>query len=166
MVPLEQTLGIGEAPILLGVRGRREEEDLGADVLGAELARLYLGAVQPPRGALDHGQVAHDQPVQVRHPEPLHLAVGGPDSRVLPGQEVALHAAVELALDGLVGAVIPGDARQVVEAELVLRRRRLPPPRLEQTDEIGPHVPPLAGAGRGSGDEVVEALVVMGPTHR
>jgi hypothetical protein len=43
VAPLHEPLGVGERPGLLGVRGRRHEEDLGADVLGDHLAGLDLG---------------------------------------------------------------------------------------------------------------------------
>ena len=40
VVPLQHPVGVGEAAGLLGVRGGREEEHLGPDLLGPQLARL------------------------------------------------------------------------------------------------------------------------------
>ena len=111
-----------KVPVLLGVRGGREEEHLGRDVLGAQLAGLDLRAVLPPRRALDQREVAHDEPVELRHPQPLHARVRRADGRVLAEQEVALAVPVELRHDGVVGAVAAGQARQVVEAEVVAPR--------------------------------------------
>jgi hypothetical protein len=54
-----------------------------------DLAGLDLGPVLPERGALDHDQVADDQPVEVGHAQPLQPAVGRADGRVLAEQEVA-----------------------------------------------------------------------------
>ena len=50
-----------------------------------------------------------------------------------------------------VGAVVAGDPRQVVEAEVVLRRRRVAPVRLEQADAVGVGVGPEALRRRGAG---------------
>ena len=44
------------------------------DVLGAQLARLDLGRVVPERRALDLLEVAHDEPVELRHREPVQAA--------------------------------------------------------------------------------------------
>ena len=43
VVPLHHPLGVGERPVLLGVRRGREEEHLGRDVLGAHLTRSISG---------------------------------------------------------------------------------------------------------------------------
>jgi hypothetical protein len=42
-MPLEQALGVGEAPVLLGMRRRRQEEHLGLDVLRTRLADSCSG---------------------------------------------------------------------------------------------------------------------------
>src|SRR3954471_23999598 len=57
-VPLQQTLRVREGAVLLGVRRGREEEDLGRDLVGPQLARLDLGAVVPERRGLDLDDVA------------------------------------------------------------------------------------------------------------
>src|SRR5215213_3654794 len=43
VMPLQEALGVGERAILLGVRGSRQEEDLGAESLGLQFPGLYLG---------------------------------------------------------------------------------------------------------------------------
>ena len=144
VVPLQHPLGVGEAAVLLGVRGGGQEEHLGADVLGAQLAGLDLRAVLPPGRALDQREVAHHQPVEVGHAQALHLGVGRADGRVLADQEVALAVARDLGHHGLVGAVAAGQPRQVVEAEVVVGGRRVAPPRLEQAHQVGAQVAPEA----------------------
>ena len=96
------------------------QEHLGAALLGHDLAGLDLGRVLPEGRALDLEEVAHHEPVEVGHAESLRLAVRRPDGRVLAEQEVALHLAVDHVEHGAVGAVVAGDLRQVVEAEVVL----------------------------------------------
>src|SRR5262245_51918552 len=130
--PLQHALGVGETAGLLGVRGGRQEEDLGPDVLRPQLAGLDFGAVFPPGRALDQREVAYDEPVQVRHPEPLHLAVRRPDGRVLPEEEVALALPGQLGHYSLVGTVAAGQPWQVAEAEVVLGGSSFTPPGLEQ----------------------------------
>ena len=105
VMPLQQPLRVRERPVLLDVRGGGEEEHLGGDVLGAHLARVDLGAVLPPGGALDQREVAHDQPLEVGHADPLHAVVGRADGGVLAHQEVALALALELGHDRVVGGV-------------------------------------------------------------
>src|SRR5690349_23624847 len=46
-VPLEESLRVREGAVLLGVRRRRQEEDLRRDLLRLQLARLDLRAVVP-----------------------------------------------------------------------------------------------------------------------
>jgi hypothetical protein len=64
VVPLQQPLGVGEGAVLLGVGGRGQQEDLGGDLLGAQLAGLDLRPVAPEAGRFDLDQVADDQPVE------------------------------------------------------------------------------------------------------
>ena len=128
-VPLQETLRVREGAVLLDVRGRREEEDLGAALLGPELARLDLGAVGPERGRLDLVEVADDEPVELREREPVQPGVRRADGRVLAEKHVPLHRPVEHRERRLVGRVVARQAREVVEAEVVLRRRVVAPPR-------------------------------------
>jgi hypothetical protein len=65
-MPLQQPLGVGERAVLLGVGGRRHEEHLGGDLLGAGQAHLDVRRVVPERRGLDLGRVAHDEPLEVR----------------------------------------------------------------------------------------------------
>src|SRR5258708_3245786 len=65
LVPLEQPLRVREAAVLLGVSGRRQHEDLGADRLGPELAALDFGRVVPERRSFHFDHVAHDQPFEL-----------------------------------------------------------------------------------------------------
>ena len=78
-------------------------------------------------------------------PEPLHLGVGRADRGVLAHEEVALDLPSSCAMHGRVGAVVAGEPRQVVEAEVVLRGGRVAPARLEQAHRVGAHVAPEAG---------------------
>ena len=77
-----------------------------------------------------------------------------------------MQRAVQLGEDRLVGAVAAGQPRQVVQAEVVLRRRRVAPVRLEQADRVGPHVGPVALARAVRLDVRVEALVPVRVRHR
>ena len=131
-----------------------------------QLAGLDLRPVLPERRRLDQREVAHDQPVEVGHAEPLQLAVGRADRRVLTEQEVALAVPGELRHHGLVGGVAAGQPGQVVEAEVVRLGRRLAPPRLQQADRVGPHVRPEPLVGALRGDERVEILVGVRVRHR
>src|SRR5699024_2630875 len=110
VAPLEHALGVGEGALLLHVVGGREVEDLGADLLRAHHAGLDLGARLPEIGALDHHEVADDQPVQVRQAGALHAAVGRAHGRVLAHEEVTATALVDLALHGRGGIVFSGEA--------------------------------------------------------
>ena len=165
-MPLQQTVGVGERALLLGVRGSREEEHLGADVLRSGLARLDFRSVLPERRALDEGEVPHDEPVQLPQTHSLHPGVGRSDSGVLAQKEVALAPAGELFLDGVVRAVRTGDPRQVVEAEVVALPGCVPPVRLEQADQIRLHVGPEPSLGRVGLDELPQVLVPVGVRHR
>src|SRR5664280_3165410 len=73
VVPLKHPLGLGERAVLLDMGSRREEEELGADVLRAQLSGGDLRAVLPERRGLDEVEVAHDQPLEVRHTKPCLL---------------------------------------------------------------------------------------------
>ena len=86
----------------------------------AQFAGCDLRAVLPPGGRLDEVQVAHHQPLQVRHAQALHPAVGRADGRVLAEQEVALHLVLEHVHHRLVGAVRSGQPGQVVVGPVVL----------------------------------------------
>jgi hypothetical protein len=120
---LQQSLGIGEGPRLLHVRGSRHEENLGAAAFGDDLPGLDLRCILPEGGAFDHGHVADYQPVQFGQAQPLQAAVRRAHSGILAQQEIAEHLPVDHVHDGPVGTVVPVDPRQVVEAELVTLSR-------------------------------------------
>ena len=166
VMPLEQPLRVREGAVLFDVRRSRHEEDLGGDLLRHELAGLDLGRVVPPRCRLDLDEVADDEPVELREGEPVRLRVRVPDGRVLAGDHVALHLAVEHLLGRPVDGVVVVDPRQVSEAELVLLRRGRAPPRLQQADQVGVHLPPPTRLGRPGLDVRVDAAVVLGMRHR
>ena len=77
-----------------------------------------------------------------------------------------MHDALLLGEHGLVRAVAAGEPRQVVEAVVVVGGRRVAPVRLEQADQVGPHVPPVALPGRVALDEGVEVHVLVRVRHR
>ncbi len=135
-------------------------------LLGGQLAGLDLGAVLPERRRLDHRQVADDEPLEVGQAEALHLPVGRADGGVLADDEVAGAAPLDLVDDRVVGAVVAGEAGQVVEAELVLRGGGVTPPGLEQADRVGVHVAPEAGRAGVLGDELLERAVLRRVRHR
>ena len=166
VAPLQHPLGLGERAGLLGVRGGGQEEDLGPDLLGDQLAGLDLRAVLPERRRLDHLQVADDEPVEVGQAEPLHLAVGRADRGVLPHQEVALAAPLDLRLHGRVRRVVTGQPRQVVEAEVVLGGGGVAPVRLQQAHGVRPDVAPEAGLALVVVHPLVHRLVLVGVGHR
>ena len=162
VTPLQQPLRVGERAELLGVRGGRQQEHLGADVRGLELTALDLGRVVPERRRLDLVQVAHDQPVEARQRAPMQLRVRGADRRVLAEQKEAVHPPVDHAEHRLVCGVVARDARQVIEAEIVLLRGRVAPPRLQQAHGVGLHVAPVAGRRRVLMDELLEKISTQG----
>ena len=163
--PLDHALGLGERALLLHVRGGGEEEHLRAARLGADLAGLDLRRVLPERGALDHGEVADDHPVEVRHAQALQLAVRRADGRVLPEQEVAEHLpAVHHVHDRAVRAVVAADPRQEVEAEVVLGRGVLAEVLLEQRHHVGVGRRPVALLGAAA-DGVQVGGEVFGRFH-
>ena len=109
------------------------------------LAGLDLGAVVPEGRGLDLDEVAHDEPVELREPESLRAAVRRADRRVLAGDDVALHLPVEHLLHGPVVRVVVVDARQPVEAELVLLRS---PPRPTRPSAARPCTRPCGPTSR------------------
>ena len=87
VAPLQQALRVREAAFLLGMRGGGEEEHLGGDRIGLELAALHLWRVQPERRRLSFDHVAHDEPLEVGERAPLETRVRRADGRVLPHDE-------------------------------------------------------------------------------
>src|SRR5204863_9558188 len=90
VVPLHESLRIREGAVLLDVRRRGHEEDLGRDLLGRQLTALDLGRVVPEGRRLDLDEVADDEPVERRQPLTVQLRVRGPDRGGLPGYESRL----------------------------------------------------------------------------
>ena len=142
--PLHHPLGLGEGAGLLDVVGGGQEEDLGGDLFGAQLAGRDLRAVLPPGGRLDQREIPDHQPLQVRHAQPLHPAVGRADRRVLAQNEVAVDGAVHHAGDRLIGAVRAGQPGQVVVGPVVVGAGGVPPPGLQQAHRVGVRVGPIA----------------------
>ena len=142
--PLQHPSGLRERACLLHVRRRREQEHLRPAVVRCDLARLDLRTVFPERRALDLDEVAHHQPVQVGHAEPLQTPVCRADRGVLAQQEVAEHLAVDHVHHSAVRAVVAIDAWHVVEAVVVLRCRAFAPVLLEQRDHVRIGVAPEA----------------------
>ena len=156
VVPLQQTLRLGERAALFGVRGSRHQEHLRGDVLGAQLATRDLGSVVPEGCRLGLLQVSNHQPIELGHRLAVHPAVGGADGGVLSQREEALHPTVEHPERRLIRGVIAGEAWQVVEAEVVLRSRSIAEPRLQEADRVLAHVAPVAAARCVGEDEVLE----------
>jgi hypothetical protein len=166
VMPLQQSLGVGEVAVLLGMGGRRQEEHLGRDVLSPRLPRLVLGRVLPERRRLDHLQIADDQPVELCQGQADQLRVGGAHGRVLSHAEHAPHPAVEhLQHHGVVGMVAV-DPRQVVEAEVVLLAGRVSPPRLQQRHDVGTQVPPGSGLRPVQLNKLIQRRVRLRMGHR
>ena len=112
-VPLHQPLGVGERAVLLGVRGRRQEEDLRGYLLGTRLARLDLRRVVPECRRLDLVGVAHDEPVEARERLALKRSVGGADGGVLSDHDESLRLPVDHAQHHRVVRVVAVDAREI-----------------------------------------------------
>ena len=92
VAPLQQALRVREAAVLLGVSGRGEEEDLGGDRSGPELAALDFRRIQPERRRLGLDHVTHDQPLEVGERAAFEPRVRRADGRVLSHHEQALDA--------------------------------------------------------------------------
>ena len=90
VVPLQQPLGVGEGAVLLGVRGGGQEEDLGGDVLGAQLAGLDLRRVVQNAAVSISTRSRTTSQSSCASAVPLQPAVGRADRRVLAHDEVAL----------------------------------------------------------------------------
>ena len=93
------------------------------------------------------------------------LRVGRADRRVLPHEEVAATGAVQLPEHRLVGAVVPGESRQVVEAEVVVGGGGITEVRLQQADGVRLDLGPEALDLRVVAEERGQVLVVMGHRH-
>jgi hypothetical protein len=87
LAPLQQPLRLGEGAFLLDVRRRRDEEHLGAALLRHDLAGRDLRTILPERRALDHEQVADDEPVQVGHAQSLRAPVRGATAGFWPSRK-------------------------------------------------------------------------------
>ncbi len=131
-----------------------------------ELAGLDLGAVVPERGGLDLDEVADDEPVELREPEPLCAPVRRSDRGVLARDDVAADAAAEHPLHRPVVRVVVVDQRQVVEAEVVVGGGRVAPPRLQQRDDVRVGAAPAAGRRRRALDVPGQATLVVDARHR
>jgi hypothetical protein len=136
LAPLQHPLGLRERALLLHVRRGREEEHLGAALLGHDLAGVDLRRVLPERGRLDHREVADDHPVELGHREPHQPPVRHRHGGVLAEQEVAGHLALDHVQRGAEDAVVAVDAREVVEAVVVVGGGALAPVLLEQRHQV------------------------------
>src|SRR6266571_4524662 len=94
MVVLQKPLRVRERPVLLSVRGAREEEHLGLDVLRPDLAPGDLRSVAPELCRLGGREVPDHQPVQLAKALAVQRSVHRADGRVLSHQEVALDLPV------------------------------------------------------------------------
>ena len=103
-------------PSDLGGRGGGQEEDLGGDRLGLQVAGMDLGAVLPERGGLGLVEILDDQPVELRQRLPLIAGVLAADGGVLAHREepfdLALghrdhHRHVRMVADDLGQPVVP-----------------------------------------------------------
>jgi hypothetical protein len=165
VAPLQEPLGVGKRALLLHVGGRRQEEHLRLYVLGFQLAGLYLGRVVPEGGGLRLHEVPDHEPFEVGEGEPLELAVGGADGGVLAHHEKSLAPAVYHAHDRRVDGVLPRQARQMVEAEVVLFGGRIAPVGLQETHRVGLHVAPVAARRGVTLHELLQTGVRVGVGH-
>ncbi len=135
--------------------GKKKTSVAIASVL--QLAALDFRRIQPERRRLGFDHVAHDQPIEVGEGAAFEPRVGRADGRILSHHEQALEAiraSIARVRRLAVGhvepvaevRVIPADAGQPAEAELVLWRRVVAVPRLEQRDGVVVEVcPPTRG---------------------
>ena len=134
VLPLHPSAAVDEGPVLLDPVGRRDHEDLGPD-------RLRVRSRPPPElGARRRQRVHDDEPLELA--ERLHDLVGvGPDAGGgHPREDDALHLALQrLVVDRDPGGVRRGLGHEL-ERVLVLRRRRVAIPALEEADHEVPVV--------------------------
>ena len=161
VTPLQQALGVGERALLLDVRGGRHQEDLGGDVLGAQLARLDLRRSPPELGRLDGRQIAHHQPAQSRESPALQAGVLRAHGRVLTHHQQPVQPAVQRAQHRREVRVVAGDLRQVPKAELVLRSGGVAEPGLQQRDRVAVEVRPPPALRAAGGAEPGKALRLL-----
>ena len=129
--------------------GGGHQEDLGLDVLGAQLARLDLGRVAA-RSVADSSSTrsrttSHFMLASARRCRPACIE---PTAGFWPITKKPSSAAVERPQHRREVRVVAGDLRQVGEAVVVLRGRGVAEPRLQQRDDVLVEVRPPAACRR------------------
>src|SRR5438067_1083719 len=165
VVELQQALRIGERAVLLGVRGRREEEHFGLDVLRIDGAPDHLGRAAPELRGLRQLDVAHDEPLQLLQPLAMERAIHRSDGRVLAHDEVAFELPVRHVGDGHHVRVVAGHGGQPLEAPLVVLGGVLAVPGAHQRDEVSGEIGPEPGSRRVGLHVLVESRM-HGVRHR
>src|SRR5690349_2989758 len=97
VMPLHETMRVRESTFLLSCSDRRRhEEKFGLDVSCSELAVFHELTRVPERSRLGLGEIAHDEPVEIRKAA-LHdrLAVVPAHGRILAVDDEAANDAVE-----------------------------------------------------------------------
>ena len=158
LVPLDPALGVGEAAVHLGHLGRREQEDLGLDGGGGNLAALDLGRAVPERRRLGLEVVLDHQPVELAHGLALEPPVDG-RGRVLAHSEHALDLAVAHANHHRHVRVVAVNLGVPVVAEVVVLGGRVAVHGLEVADQELGHVGPVARRQRLGLEVVLERVV-------
>ena len=138
------------------------------DVLRAHLAGLVLGRVLPERGRLGRaGSRARRASRAWPAPSRISFELAEPTAGFCPTQNMPLHAAVEHLQHHRVVGVVAVDARQIVEAEVVLlgrpRRPTTPSAARPCSGCRSPHTPV---SGPVELDELVERRVRLRMGHR
>ena len=166
VVPLQHSLGVGEAAVLLGVRSRREEEHLGPDVLRPDLSAVDLGGGLPELGRLVRGEVADDHPLGGTEALSVQSAVHRANRGVLAHDEISLDHAVGHGRDRGHVRVVAVQPREVLVAPMVRLLGGFAEIRLHQRHEVRREVVPVPGLRGVVGDVAVQAHVVRRLRHR
>ena len=145
ITPLQHPARVGETAFLFDMSGGWQDEHLGGDVFGGDLAVPILRPATPELGGIDHRQVAHHQPVQLAEGSPLQRPVHTRNDRVLPDDEIPPDGAVSHRRDLGHERVIAGDPGQQVEPKIVRRGGVLTKPGFQHRHQIGVVFAPPAG---------------------
>ena len=146
VVPLQQPLGVGERcrPSRRGRRPAGRRPRSRSPRSAARRSRSPARPARTPRVSISTRSRTTSQS-SFASASRCSRALAEPTAGFSPITKKPLTSPSSMPSDRRVGRVVAVDARQVVEAEVVLGRRRVAPPRLQQADHVRASVPPVAG---------------------
>src|SRR5919106_1617906 len=147
VVPLKETLRIGERAVLFGMCCGGGEEYFCLYVFRTNLSPPDLRSVTPEVCSLGDGEVTYDQPVQGAHTFAMQRTVHRADCGVLAHDEIALHLPVGHRGNGCHVGMVSRQTREVIETPSVGFGCSVGEPRLQQRHDVFRKLrPPPSGA--------------------